>query len=110
MIDVSKETIVTFPELPQIYRERGREVSIPTVYRWALRGLCGVRLERTVKNGQICTSLEALDRFDVAVEKVKLGPQVITHPAVAGAKQTSKAHARATSKLAASRKSRTSRA
>ena len=98
MIDVSQETLVTFSELPAIYKKRGRSISLPTLYRWALRGLCGIRLERAVRNGQICTSLEALDRFDFAVEEVKLGPQVVK--LTSASKQVAKAHDRAKRRIA----------
>jgi len=41
----------------------GRKLSLSTLYRWANRGLRGVRLETIQVGGTVCTSREALQRF-----------------------------------------------
>jgi hypothetical protein len=41
----------------------GRPVSPATLWRWASRGLRGVRLETVRVGGTTCTSVEALRRF-----------------------------------------------
>jgi hypothetical protein len=65
MIDISVETVLTFTEaaarLPR--RRRGKKPHIATLYRWAERGLKGVRLETIQVGGTCCTSIEALQRF-----------------------------------------------
>ncbi len=77
MSDIAKETVIPFCDLPEIYKARGRTVSAPSIYRWALKGISGVRLERTIVNGQLCTSHEALDRFDKEVAAVRLGIRLL---------------------------------
>ncbi|HKQ48047.1 MAG TPA: DUF1580 domain-containing protein [Phycisphaerae bacterium] len=65
MIDISVETVPTFTEaaakLPR--RRHGKKPHIATLYRWAERGLKGIRLETIQVGGTCCTSLEALQRF-----------------------------------------------
>ena len=65
MIDISTETVLTLTEaakrLPQ--RRRGSRPHVATMYRWAQRGVKGVRLEALQVGGTLCTSLEALQRF-----------------------------------------------
>jgi hypothetical protein len=67
MIDIANET--TFPlcqapdrgRLP--CRRRGRKPSVSTFFRWASKGVRGVRLEVVQIGGTKCTSVEALQRF-----------------------------------------------
>ena len=65
MIDLQRETIVSLSEatrhLPP--RRRGKRPAVATLYRWASRGLRGVRLETIRVGGTLCTSLEALQRY-----------------------------------------------
>jgi hypothetical protein len=65
MIDLSHESVVSLTDatkhLPQ--RRGGRAVHVATLYRWAQRGVRGVRLEILQVGGTKCTSLEALQRF-----------------------------------------------
>src|SRR5262245_44002875 len=48
-------------DLPR--RRRGRRPHVSTLYRWAMRGLRGVRLETICVGGTLCTSREAVLRF-----------------------------------------------
>ena len=65
MIDLSVEKLLTFSEVASILprRRRGRKTAVTTIYRWASRGLHGVRLETIQVGGSLCTSREALQRF-----------------------------------------------
>lgn len=60
-IDISRERVVTFREAAKDYcprRRHGRKPHISTFYRWARQGLETIRV-----GGQLCTSVEALQRF-----------------------------------------------
>ena len=65
MIDISTEAVVTLTaathHLPR--RRGGKRCAVSTVYRWAQRGVRGVRLETIQVGGTKCTSLQALQRF-----------------------------------------------
>ena len=67
MIDLSTETLLSFPEackrLPR--RRSGKRPHPATLYRWASDGLRGVMLETIQVGGTLCTSMEALHRFFV---------------------------------------------
>ena len=65
MLDLLSEQVVTLCEaakrLPRL--RKNRPVHVSTLWRWALRGLRGVRLETTMIGGVRVTSTEALQRF-----------------------------------------------
>src|SRR4051812_43788931 len=67
MIDIRQETIFSLadaarlPFLPQ--RRRGKRPHVATLYRWAQRGIRGIRLETIRVGGTLCTSAEAIQRF-----------------------------------------------
>jgi len=65
MIDLAAETVITLSEatehLPR--RRAGKRPHIATLYRWAQRGVRGVKLETIRVGGTLCTSLEALQQF-----------------------------------------------
>lgn len=65
MINITTERVLSLTEgtrlLPR--RRRGRKPCPSTLYRWAKRGLRGVRLETVRVGGTLCTSVEALHRF-----------------------------------------------
>src|SRR4051794_11026802 len=66
MIDVAVEDIFPLSDAPDtryIPRKRGRKVHLATLYRWASRGIRGVKLEVIRVGGATCTSGEALQRF-----------------------------------------------
>lgn len=45
----------------------GRPVSPSTLWRWATKGLRGIKLETIKVGGTTCTSMEALRRFFAAI-------------------------------------------
>ena len=65
MIDLAVEHVVSLTEaathLPR--RRTGKRPHVATLYRWAARGMRGVKLETIRVGGTLCTSLEALQRF-----------------------------------------------
>jgi len=66
-INIRDEELVRLNDVPKLRnlpagRSSGR-IHISTVYRWASRGLRGVRLEILQVGGSKCTSIEALQRF-----------------------------------------------
>ena len=65
MINLEHETVLTFGDaanhLPR--RRKGKKTHKATIYRWAMRGYRGVKLETLRVGGTLCTSLEALQRF-----------------------------------------------
>lgn len=60
MIDVKEEKPFSFPSISKGHPIRP---SVPTLWRWALKGLQGVRLETIKIGGRRYTSFEAIDRF-----------------------------------------------
>ena len=48
-------------------------VSLPTIWRWALRGVRGAVLESACLGGKRYTSLEALEHFAAATTSAALG-------------------------------------
>ena len=64
-IDLRTETVLSLTDaadfLPR--RRRGKRPHFSTLYRWALKGFRGVRLETIRIGGTLCTSKEALQRF-----------------------------------------------
>ena len=65
MLDLNAEHIISLTEaattLPR--RRRGSKPHVATLYRWALTGCRGVKLETIQIGGTKCTSREALQRF-----------------------------------------------
>jgi Protein of unknown function (DUF1580) len=65
MIDVQNEQVLSLTaaarEVPN--RDSGRGVNVSTIWRWALKGSRGVRLETAMIGGIRMTSREALVRF-----------------------------------------------
>jgi hypothetical protein len=61
----------------------GKRVHTSCVYRWALYGVYGVRLETIQVGGTLCTSKQALERFFAALARARRGgpPEVATRPA-----------------------------
>jgi hypothetical protein len=66
-IDVLTEDVRSFSEWTKAkvlpVRRRGSRVNLATLYRWAQRGVRGVRLESVMVGAVRCTSAEALQRF-----------------------------------------------
>lgn len=65
MIDVTRETLITFSELARLLpRRRGdRPVHVATIHRWRSRGLKSICLEGVRVGGAWHTSWEAFRRF-----------------------------------------------
>lgn len=59
-IDIATEQVVTFREAAKLCprRRRGRKPHVSTFYRWSRTGLETIRV-----GGQLCTSVEAVQRF-----------------------------------------------
>lgn len=97
------ETPLTLSEaaaaLPKI---GGKKISTSTLWRWAVKGCRGVRLEVRRLGGRHLTSLEALDRFGKALAEAT-PPPVSDHrrmPRRRTATQVQQAAARAERNLA----------
>ena len=60
MIDVTNEELLTLSEAAALLPGRP---SIPTIWRWRIRGVKGRRLESVAIGGKVFTSREALARF-----------------------------------------------
>lgn len=70
---LSDEIVITLAEAAALLpRRRGKRVHASTLWRWARRGIAGVRLEHRRLGGQIVTSLEAIDRFGDALAQREL--------------------------------------
>jgi hypothetical protein len=66
-IDIRIEEPIRLSDVPKLkvipLNRYGKRISIKTLYRWALTGTAGVRLETIKVGGTTCTSVEALQRF-----------------------------------------------
>jgi hypothetical protein len=73
MIDPTTDRLVRLADVPKIQwlplRRAGRRLHLATIYRWAQRGLRGVRLEIVQAGGTRCTSEAALLRFFEALSE-----------------------------------------
>src|SRR5688572_11109360 len=81
MIDVANEQVIPLSaaarEVPN--RDSGRGVNISTVWRWALKGSRGVKLETCFCGGIRMTSREALQRFYERVTAAADGEEAPVH-------------------------------
>ncbi len=55
-------------------RRSNSRLHVRTVFRWALQGVRGVRLESTLIGGQRCTTLAALQAFLQAADAARKPP------------------------------------
>lgn len=60
MIDIAQETVIPIAEAAQ--HVPGRP-SVPTLWRWVLKGTRGGKLDSILVGGRRFTSLEAIQRF-----------------------------------------------
>ena len=70
MIDLAKEDLIAFSEVPKCLprRPNGKTIHISAVYRWAFgKGIRGIVLESVRIGGTTYTSREALQRFADAI-------------------------------------------
>lgn len=67
MIDINSERLIPLRDIPQLGilppRRSGSRLNVSTIYRWALHGQRGVKLESLKIGGQRVTSLNALQTF-----------------------------------------------
>jgi hypothetical protein len=67
-------------------RRGGKRIHISCLYRWALYGLRGVRLETIQVGGTTCTSRQALERFFAALAKARSDGPPATGPTIPAAR------------------------
>ena len=86
-IDLTSETVVSLTDaakaLPKI---DGKRPHVTTIWRWAMRGLRGVRLAHGRLGNRVVTSVEALNRFSnelaaLDAQEAKVRPSLQTKPA-----------------------------
>jgi hypothetical protein len=67
MIDTAQETPLSFSQAAKLehlpIRRAGKRVRASTLWRWAVHGIRGIKLESIVCGGVRCTSAEAIQRF-----------------------------------------------
>ncbi len=65
MIEIANEQLVPIRDVPKRLppRSNGRRIHISAVYRWAQRGVRGMKLDTVKIGGTTYTSIEALQRF-----------------------------------------------
>jgi len=77
------EQILTFSEAAKVLPAvNGKRPHCSTLWRWARRGVQGVRLETRRIGGRFVTSAEALERFTKTLAEIPLGarPSTSTPP------------------------------
>lgn len=63
-IDLKTEQLISLSEAAKtLPRTNGKKVHDSTLWRWARKGIRGVKLEYVRVGSRICTSVEALSRF-----------------------------------------------
>ena len=74
-IDIRNEQLISLSEAPAVLPRvrRGRKLHPSTLYRWAKDGRHGVKLETLQVGGTLCTSVEALQRFFLALTPSSTG-------------------------------------
>lgn len=81
-IDIRNEQLISLSEAPAVLPRvrRGRKLHPSTLYRWANEGRRGVKLEAMQVGGTLCTSVEALQRFFLALRpSATVGPDPVVH-------------------------------
>ncbi len=78
MIDINEEKPFNFST---INKRHPIHPSVPTLWRWALRGLQGVQLETVKIGGRRYTTFEAIDRFASRLTALRSpeGPNASVH-------------------------------
>jgi len=82
MIDTHVENLIPLSEArDHVPPRRGHKVHRATLFRWAQRGLRGIKLETVKIGGARFTSLEALERFyDCLTQAQSVDPTFHLHP------------------------------
>lgn len=92
---LTDETVLTFTEAAKLLPKlNGKRPHASSVWRWARKGVQGVRLETRRIGGRFVTSVEALERFTQALADIDL-PDT---PAPPPKPRTPRARARAVEK------------
>ena len=80
----SREQLLSLSQAAKsVPRIDGRSPHASTVFRWAKKGLNGIKLEYLKVGGRIVTSVEAMDRFYVGVaEADQRAINIYCHPAI----------------------------
>ena len=92
MIDLENESVFPLTDAPKKVPQRGRHpMHIGTGYRWAQRGLRGIKLETLQIGGAKFTSAEALQRFFERLTSLDSG-EPKTRTVKARASQSAKAN------------------
>lgn len=82
MIDSRDERVLPIADLAEFVPTfHGKRICLSTLYRWVKRGISigdgeRVQLEATFIGGRLCSSVEALERFQEAVTAAKQGESV----------------------------------
>lgn len=88
---LTDETVLSFSEAARaLPRVNGRKIHATTLWRWARKGVQGVRLEARRLGGRFVTSLEALERFSRELAERELPG---SHPAVRGPRRPTRSEA-----------------
>jgi hypothetical protein len=86
---LTNETVLTFSEaaahLPRLH---GRKIHASSVWRWARKGVQGIRLETLRLGGRFVTSLEALERFGKALAEIDTPSSNVRHVPAASCSRT----------------------
>jgi hypothetical protein len=91
MIDAQTESLVTFNKAAKLIPGKPH---LSQVYRWAERGLGGIKLEWIKCGGKRFTSVEALNRFYAALTRAAGGDIPAPTPAKARQQQQDRAVAK----------------
>ncbi|HEX4145892.1 MAG TPA: DUF1580 domain-containing protein [Pirellulales bacterium] len=95
MIDAATETLISLADVPGHLPERrgGKRPSISCIYRWAQRGIRGIRLETLQCGGTKVTSAEALQRFFERLSAVSAGESAPARTSTQRQRDSEKANA-----------------
>ena len=85
MIDISSEQTLSLSQAAKLKslprRREGKRPNASTLWRWALHGIRGIRLETAMAGGVRVTSAEAIQRFfDALTAQSEAGRQSIPTP------------------------------
>lgn len=73
MLNSTSETLVSFKEATRLIpTANGRRLNASTVWRWAMKGVHGVKLEHVCFGRGMFTSKEALARFANCVAEARI--------------------------------------
>ena len=76
MNTIKNETLVSFKEATRLIPTgNGRRVNCSTVWRWAMKGVKGVKLEYVCYGRAMFTTKDALERFANEVAEARMGRQ-----------------------------------